>query len=86
MPNQCRNGDRFHDISAIDARLATLAAGKTAAHCAQGKVAKIQASGSENGIAGYRIAPEHIQFKRSDTMPAPIFFSWYRCLPLCYTQ
>jgi hypothetical protein len=24
MPNQCRNGDRFHDISAIDSRLTEL--------------------------------------------------------------
>jgi hypothetical protein len=30
-------------------------------------------------ITGFSIAPEHKQFKLTDTMPASIYLSWYRC-------
>jgi hypothetical protein len=78
MPDQNRSGDKFRDISAIDSRLAELDQERPQL-IAPAEELEIQAPGSGNGMAGFRIAPEQTQSKHSDTMPASIFFSWYRC-------
>jgi len=37
-------------------------------------------------IASFSIASEHKQFKLTDTMPASIYLSWYRCSLPYYAQ
>ena len=73
MPNQYPSGEKLRDISVIDARLAELEQEKQQLIALREELQKIQASGSGNGIAGFRIAPERTQFKLSDTMSASIF-------------